>query len=394
MLHARFAERLMRISGGRIQQRRKFAGFCPFRNTSRTIHYRIIEYFFLFQLIVIICHWVVFNLHSLLKQETTVKRKNRDAGRGPSPNASIRHIEPYNRVNGMKQFVISICLTLISLLAIGPMAPMLKAETILLENEDVIQGTITKYTMETITIETESGAQEIPIRDIHLIDYLGALKDIPMGILEPNVFTIYLKNGEVIEGTITQFSNEFMIVESAAGHGVLQLPTTSVNLITTKKSRMRMEHRNGLGYVQKKSTLNSEAGITNYGSDQLSYKMFFDDDLFGNVLLAYGNASVNGRDLQIFALDYRMGLVFDQIQNIMLYYGGSVGYLQINDDNNGVDGTGTSLGAFIGGEMTFATLPNFGFAGEIGYRIQKAGNYDASDLSLSTFPSFSIHYYF
>ncbi len=270
----------------------------------------------------------------------------------------------------------------------------LPAETILLENEEVYQGTITNYSKESITLETDSGPKEIAYREIHLIDYLGSIKDYQNEISMPNVFKIYLKNGEVIKGTITQVSNEFITVESAAGHGVLQLPTTSVNFITALKSRMKMDQRDGIGYVQKKSTLNSESGITSYASDQLSYKIFFDNDLFGNVLVAYGNANYAGKELQIFAVDYRLGLVFDQIQDILLYYGGSIGYLQINDDANGISGTGTSLGAFIGAEMFFSTLPNFGFSGEIGYRIQKAGNYDASDLSLSSFPSFSIHYYF
>lgn len=331
---------------------------------------------------------MVFYLHSLFEEQES------DIGRSQQRILStfVRSLnKPINRVNGMNKLIISICITAIGLFIL---VPSLMAETILLENEDVIQGDIIKYSMETITVETDDGVKEVPIKEIHLIDYLGALKDIPSGILEPNVFIIYLKNGEVIEGTITQFSNEFIIVESAAGHGVLQLPTSSVNLITSKKSRLRMEHRNGIGYVQKKSTLNSESGITNYASDQLSYKMFFENDLFGNVLLAYGNASIGGRDLQIFAIDYRMGLIFDRIQNMMLYYGGSIGYLQINDDINGVDGTGTSMGVFAGAEMAFTSLPNFGFAGEIGYRIQKAGDYDASDLSLSTFPSFSVHYYF
>jgi len=285
-------------------------------------------------------------------------------------------------------------LIIISMVSLLTWTPLTSAETILLENEDVIQGKITNYSLEAITIETDGGVKEVPIKDIHLIDYLGALKDIPAGIMEPNVFTIYLKNGEVIQGTITQFSSEMIIVESAAGHGVLQLPTSSVNLITMKKSRIRMEHRNGLGYMQKKSTLNTESGITNYASDQVSFKMFFEEDLFGNILVAYGNASVSSRDIQVFSIDYRMGLVFDQVQNMMLYYGGMIGYLQINDDANNVSGTGTSMGVFLGAEMTFATLPNFGFAGEIGYSIKSAGSYDASDLSLSTFPSFSIHYYF
>jgi len=291
----------------------------------------------------------------------------------------------------MNKLLNSICFLIIGLFVL---VPAMNAETILLENEDVLQGTITNYSMESITLEMETETKEIPIKEIHLIDYLGSLKNIPDDILGPNVFTIYLNNGEVIEGTITQFTSETIVVESAAGHGVLQLPTSSISLITTAKSRMRMDHRNGIGYVQKKSTLNSASGMTNYASDQLSYKMYFDNDLFGNVLLAYGNASVDGKDLQIFAIDYRMGMTFKHIQNVMLYYGGSIGYLQINDDANNVSGTGTSLGAFLGAEISFTTLPNFAFSGEIGYRIQKAGNYDASDLSLSTFPSFSVHYYF
>jgi len=281
-------------------------------------------------------------------------------------------------------FIISICFLAINLFA----------ETIVLENEEVYQGTITKYNSDSILLESDTGTKEISYMEIHLIDYLGSVKDYQNEISRPNVFTIYLKNGEVIEGSITQFSNEFITVESAAGHGVLQLPTASINFITAIKSRMKMDQRNGIGYVQKKSTLNSAGGVTNYASDQLSYKMFFDDNLFGNVLLAYGNANYGGSELAIFALDYRMGLIFDQVQNILLYYGGQIGYLQINDSASGVEGTGTSLGAFVGAEMFFSTLPNFGFTGEIGYRIQKAGNYDASDLSLSTFPSFSIHYYF
>jgi|GEM_PF-5627789 len=63
-----------------------------------------------------------------------------------------------------------------------------------------------------------------------------------------------------------------------------------------------MDPRNGIGYVQKKSTLNSAGGVTNYASDQLIYKMFFDDNLFGNILLAYGNTIYGGSELAIFAL--------------------------------------------------------------------------------------------
>jgi hypothetical protein len=203
-----------------------------------------------------------------------------------------------------------------------------------------------------------------------------------------------LKNGEIIEGTITQFSNDFITLESLSGHGVIQLPTASVNYVTAGQVRLQMNRRNGIGYVQKKSTLNAHSGTATYAGDQLSYKMFFSDEMFGNLLLAYGNASYSGQKLQLFSVDYRMGLIFKVVQQMALYYGGSVGYLQIRDDTANIEGTGTAFSAFVGAEMFFSSLPNFGFSGELGYRVQKAGEYNAADLSISTFPSFSIHYYF
>jgi hypothetical protein len=268
------------------------------------------------------------------------------------------------------------------------------AETILLENEDVFQGTITNYSNESISVDTESGPKEIPLSEIHLIDYLGSVKDYQKEFNQPNLFIIYLKNGEILEGMITQFSNDFITVESASGHGVLQLPTQSVNYVTSKNIRVKMDQRNGIGYVQKKSTLNLSSGMTSYVSDQISYKMFFDDELFGNILLAHGDATYGADHLRIFSLDYRMGLIFDQIQNINLYYGGSIGYLQVRDDKNGIDGAGNTLSIFMGAELFFDSLPNFGFSGELGFRYQKAGEYSSTDLSISSFPSFSIHYYY
>lgn len=269
----------------------------------------------------------------------------------------------------------------------------LSAETIMLENKDVLQGTIINYTNESITIETESGVEEIPISSIHLINYLSS-KDLKKFSAAPNRFVLYLQNGEIIEGMITQFSNEQITIESLEGYGVLQIPTSNINYITSGQYRIDMNQRSGIGYFQKKSTLESSAGRSSYSSNQISYKYFLNRELFGDILLAYGNASISGNKIQVFSVDYRMGLIFQQLQNMFLYYGGSVGYLQINDDTTGVDGTGTSFSAFIGAEMFFPSLPNFGFSGEIGYGMQKAGNYNSSDLSISTFPAFSIHYYF
>ena len=122
--------------------------------------------------------------------------------------------------------------------------------------------------------------------------------------------------------------------------------------------------------------------------------MFLESDLFLDVLLAFGDATYNDNKLKVFALDLKGGIIFDQTQNIFLYYGGSVGVLQITDDAGGVDGSGYSMRGFVGGEMFFPTLPNFGFSGEIGLGIKSVGDYKSTDISTSAFPTFGMHYYF
>ncbi len=268
------------------------------------------------------------------------------------------------------------------------------AEIIILENDTVIQGKITQYGKDSLTLETPAGVEDIPISKIRLIDYLSTAKKYQQLDSGVNKFILYLKNGEIVEGVITQFTNEFLTIDSPKGYGVLQIPISSVNFITSERSHIDLNQRDGIGYSQKRSTLNASSGLSTYSSNQISYKFFIDKEVFGNILLAYGTASYGGDKLQVLSLDYRMGMIFKRMQNIVLYYGGSVGYLQIDDDSKDIEGSGTGFGAFAGAEIFFQSLPNFGFAGEIGVGMQKAGDYEATDLSISSFPSFSIHYYF
>ncbi len=256
--------------------------------------------------------------------------------------------------------------------------PRLFAVSILLENDEVIKGKITQYSNNSITVETQKGTVEIPISRIHLINYLGDQKSVQMNEPGTSDFTLFLQNGEVIEGVITQFTNEFLTVESKSGYGVLQIPISSVNHITTGKSHIDLNQRDAIGYVQKDSTLSSPGGSASYSSNQLSYKFFLDKSLFGNLLVAYGSVSTNGSKLQILSLDYRMGLIFSEVQNILLYYGGTIGYLQIKDDANSIDGSGTGYGVFVGAEIFFQSLPNFGFSGEIGYSSKTVDEYESS----------------
>jgi len=286
--------------------------------------------------------------------------------------------------------IIPKCLALLSI-ALLILAPSILADSVLLENEETVQGRIISATNEIITIETDSGqVLELPTSKIKLINY-GTGAAPPPG---PASFVIYLESGEIIQGKITQFTDEFITVESKEGYGVLQIPTTRVNYITSANVNIDLSQRNGIGYAQKVSTLNSPTGTSNYSNSQLSYKFFLNDNLFGDILLAYGNASIGGNDLKIFAIDYKMGWVFQKMQNTIFYYGGSIGYLQVKDDASNVDGSGTGYSAFAGAEIFFPSMPNFGFSAEIGYGMVKAGDYSSSELSISSFPSFSIHYYY
>ncbi len=280
------------------------------------------------------------------------------------------------------------------LFVLGIFCITVNAEIVILEDDQIIQGKITQYTKESITIETESETKEIPMSRVRLVDYLSTAQRYQQMDETGNKFILYLKNGEIIEGIITQFTNEFLTIESPEGYGVLQIPISSVNFLTTGKSHIELNQRDAIGYVQRRSTLNTPSGMTTYSSNQISYKFFISKSLFGNILLAYGNASYDDDKLQLLSLDYRMGKTFKKIQNIVLYYGGSIGYMQIKDDSRNIDGSGTGYGVFVGAEIFFHSLPNFGFSGEIGYSTKTADDYESSDLSISTFPAFSVHYYF
>jgi len=286
-------------------------------------------------------------------------------------------------------------LTIFLLLSIGLLLyfTQLSAETIYLKEGKPIEGKVVEYTSKSISVKTlKEGEKQIPLSEINLITFEGALLK---GMGEQSaVSTLYLQNGEVIKGKITQYTLDFVTLESVSGHGVLQVPTSEINLISSDVGKMDMSQRTAIGYSQQKSTLNSNNGPSAYSSDQISYKTFLDSDLFLDVLLAFGDATYNANKLKVFALDLKGGIIFDQTQNIFLYYGGSVGILQITDDAGGVSGSGYSLRGFLGGEMFFPTLPNFGFSGEIGLGVKSAGDYKSTDISTSAFPTFGMHYYF
>ncbi len=73
-----------------------------------------------------------------------------------------------------------------------------------------------------------------------------------------------------------------------------------------------------------------------------------------------------------------------------------MGYLNV-EDNTGAEPfkeTGYTYQALLGTELFFATLPNLGIAAEIGAGVQTIGNRRTTNINTTTFPSFSIRYYY
>ncbi|PCI21905.1 MAG: hypothetical protein COB67_13715, partial [SAR324 cluster bacterium] len=137
----------------------------------------------------------------------------------------------------------------------------LSAESIFLKNGERLDGKIIQVGEDTVTIQLSQGGgpQNIPTEQINLITYASTmLQGVKIGMETGQASFIYLKNGEIVKGRITQYTSQFLTLESLSGHGVLQIPTNEVNMITSTQSQMKMNQRKGIGYQQSKSTLTSD----------------------------------------------------------------------------------------------------------------------------------------
>lgn len=276
----------------------------------------------------------------------------------------------------------------------------LQAETIHLKKGMHIKGKILQTTSESVTIERAEDNEVITVNrdEIFMINFKE--KDEEQQKQKPLASSIYLKNGEIVKGAILKLEEQTLMIESLKGQGRLRIPMKDVVMITSADRSIRMNQRNGLGYVSHKSTLQGDTPVL-YNQDSISYKSFLEENLFQDILFAYANSSKEDRIRKLFAVDYRMGWIFDRYENVLFYYGGSVGYISVTDvyvatsgATVGVDGSGYTAKGFLGAEFFFNSLPNFGFAGELGIGQQKIGNFSAIDISSSSFPALTIHYYF
>lgn len=287
------------------------------------------------------------------------------------------------------------------LLSLGLSVHLCFAEVIFLKDGSKKQGKVIEYNSSFITVEISGKevVEQIPIESVNLITF-ESTPEPQFGVgyenmkKEEGAVDIYLRNGEVIEGTITQYTSEFVTVESLSGHGILQLPTIEISTITTKGHNIELNQREGVGYMQKKSTVSGSNQSYLSNMDQLSYKFFMTKETFGNILLSYANTSDDGQKLQVMGIEYRLAQIFKKVQNTILYYGASAGYISVKDDSTNLSGSGYTISGFLGTEMFFKTLPNIGIAAELGISRADIGDYQATEVTHSSFPTFILHYYF
>ena len=276
------------------------------------------------------------------------------------------------------------------------LARQVQAETIHLKSGPHIKGKIIQSSSDSVTIEKEDDHSVLIINkeDIFLINFKSKEEEKADGTTKKSmVSVIYLRNGEIVKGIIKEYAEGKIVLESTNNMGSLNIPLEEINMITAADRNNSMNQRTGIGYKSHKSTLSTGTPVT-YNSDQLSYKFFLEENLFSDILFAFGSSTTPSNTQEVFAVDYRMGQVFDRFQNILLYYGGQVGYLTVTDTSAGVSGSGYTLGGFVGAEMFFNSMPNFGFAAELGLTMQTVGSSTFVDLSSSSFPALSVHYYF
>ena len=209
--------------------------------------------------------------------------------------------------------------------------------------------------------------------------------------------TVHLNSGESIEGKIIRVEAESISVESSKGFGVIHVNRSDISLIEFDQKSRGMSRKIGIGYYHRSSPSSVGAISAEYGVDALSMKMWLSDTDSVDIQLGFYSFddSVQTK-FSVFSLDARYAMVFTRKSNLDVYMGGSVGYLNVKDTtlNRNVSDTGTSLRAFLGVEMFFVTLPNLGISSEIGLGFQTVGNVNTTNLSTTTFPSFSIRYYY
>jgi hypothetical protein len=209
--------------------------------------------------------------------------------------------------------------------------------------------------------------------------------------------TVYLNTGEIIRGHITQVDDNTISIESEKGFGIIQIKRSDISLVEFDENERDPSRLIGIGYVHHPlpSGIGSEAA--QYAADAVSLKVWLSKVDSVDFLVGFYSASQDSNEVfKIFSLDLRYARVFSRRGNLDLYGGASVGYVNVVDKTAGQDisDTGSQYSLFLGSEVFFDTLPNLGFSAEIGLGAQNVAGRNTTSLSTTTFPTFSLRYYF
>ena len=209
--------------------------------------------------------------------------------------------------------------------------------------------------------------------------------------------TVHLNTGESIKGKIVRSDADTISVESDKGFGVIQIKRSDITLIEFDGTQRDLSRQVGVGYYHRATPSSVGAQASEYGVDALSLKMWLSrTDSIDAQLGFYSASDASGKVFEVFSLDMRYARVFSRHSNVDVYWGGSLGYLNVTDRTVGRDisGTGYSVRGFLGLELFFVSLPNVGISSEVSVGTQHVGNVSTTNLSATTFPAFSLHYYF
>lgn len=209
--------------------------------------------------------------------------------------------------------------------------------------------------------------------------------------------TVHLNTGESLQGRIVRVDAETISLESDRGFGVIQIARSDITLIEFDAAKRDLTRFMGVGYYHRATPSSVGAQAAEYGVDALALKFWLDTETAAEVLVGFYSADdANGTLFRVFSLDGRYSKVFQRRGLLDIYYGGSLGYMNVSDHTLGrnLDATGFGLRGFLGAEIFFASLPNLGISAELSLGTQTVGGAGVTNLSATTFPALSMRYYY
>lgn len=214
---------------------------------------------------------------------------------------------------------------------------------------------------------------------------------------QANGETVHLSSGESIKGRIVTVEEDIISIESESGFGVIQIRRSDITLIEFDQAQRNPDKTVGIGYFHRvnPNTVGGEA--LEFGVDAISLKFWLSPESSLDFLLGFFSSELGGtKEFEVFSFDIRWARVFKRQAQLDLYWGASLGFLSVKDNTSAttIDDSGQSFRAFVGAEIFFVTLPNLGISAEVGVGSQSVGDRKITNISTTTFPTFSMRYYF